>query len=46
MGDEKKTSAPSAPNPATGVNAPSLPTKHTRGDGGKSRASTSTGGKK
>lgn len=45
MGDTKKTSTPSGSNPAKGVNAPSLPTKHTRNDGGKSLTSPSKGGK-
>ena len=44
MGDGKKTSTPPAPNPAKGVSAPSLPTKHTRNDGGKSRIIPSKGG--
>ena len=46
MGDGKKTNTPSAPNPATGVKAPALPTKYTRNDGSKSRTSPSKGGKK
>ena len=46
MGDGKKTDTPSAPNPATGVKAPSLPTKHTRNEGSKSRTFPSKEGKK